>query len=64
MQPLALCALFHYDKLRAIGLGEVRDFAAKQNSESYLANEDLKGENSAEERAENEAGMEEMGRVY
>jgi phosphomethylpyrimidine synthase len=45
---------------------EVREFAAKQNSDpdSFLASEQLKGENSPEERAENEAGMEEMSRVY
>ncbi|MHA7819946.1 MAG: phosphomethylpyrimidine synthase ThiC [Erythrobacter sp.] len=45
---------------------EVREFAAKQNSDpdSFLASEQLKGENTPEERAENEAGMEEMSRVY
>ncbi|MEM7666382.1 MAG: phosphomethylpyrimidine synthase ThiC [Pseudomonadota bacterium] len=43
---------------------EVREFAAKQNSESYLASEDLKGEHSSAERAENEAGMEEMSELY
>ncbi|MDY7097966.1 MAG: phosphomethylpyrimidine synthase ThiC [Pseudomonadota bacterium] len=45
---------------------EVRDFAAKQNQDpdSFLASEKLKGENTAEERAENEAGMEEMAKLY
>jgi len=43
---------------------EVRDFAAKQNSDSYLAAEDLKGENSPEQRAQNEKGMETMSEVY
>ncbi len=45
---------------------EVREFAAKQNAgaESFLASEQLKGENTPEERAKNEAGMEEMSRVY
>jgi len=43
---------------------EVREFAAKQNSDSYLASEDLKGENSPQEREENRKGMEEMSRVY
>jgi phosphomethylpyrimidine synthase len=45
---------------------EVREFAAKQNQDtgSFLASEQLKGENTPEERAENEAGMEEMSRVY
>ena len=43
---------------------EVREFAAKQNSDSYLASEDLKGENSPEEREENRKGMEEMSKVY
>ncbi|MGB3808155.1 MAG: phosphomethylpyrimidine synthase ThiC, partial [Erythrobacter sp.] len=43
---------------------EVREFAAKQNSDSYLASEDLKGENSPAEREENRKGMEEMSRVY
>ncbi|MCD1623071.1 phosphomethylpyrimidine synthase ThiC [Citromicrobium bathyomarinum] len=43
---------------------EVREFAARQNSDSYLASEDLKGENSPEQRAENERGMETMSEVY
>ena len=43
---------------------EVRDFAARQNSESYLASEDLKGENTPQQRAENEKGMETMSEVY
>jgi len=43
---------------------EVRDFAAKQNSDSYLAGENLKGENTPQQRAENEKGMETMSEVY
>ncbi len=43
---------------------EVRDFAAKQNSDSYLASENIKRETSAEEAAEAEKGMEEMSEVY
>ena len=43
---------------------EVREFAARQNSDSYLASEDLKGENSPDQRAENERGMETMSEVY
>ncbi|WP_375289291.1 phosphomethylpyrimidine synthase ThiC [Qipengyuania sp.] len=43
---------------------EVRDFAAKQNSDSYLASENIKRETSAEEAEEAEKGMEEMSRVY
>ncbi|MXO85922.1 phosphomethylpyrimidine synthase ThiC [Altererythrobacter aurantiacus] len=43
---------------------EVRDFAAKQNSDSYLATEDLKGENSPQEREANREGMEEMSKLY
>ncbi|MEL7686899.1 phosphomethylpyrimidine synthase ThiC [Citromicrobium bathyomarinum] len=43
---------------------EVREFAARQNSDSYLASEDLKGENSPDQRAENEKGMETMSEVY
>ena len=43
---------------------EVRDFAAKQNSDSYLASENIKRETSAEEAEEAREGMEEMSRVY
>ncbi|WP_417320853.1 phosphomethylpyrimidine synthase ThiC [Erythrobacter aureus] len=43
---------------------EVREFAAKQNSDSYLASENIKRETSAEEAAEAEKGMEEMSEVY
>ena len=43
---------------------EVREFAARQNSDSYLASEELKGENSPDQRAENEKGMETMSEVY
>ncbi|KPM14259.1 phosphomethylpyrimidine synthase ThiC [Citromicrobium sp. WPS32] len=43
---------------------EVREFAARQNSDSYLASESLKGENSPDQRAENEKGMETMSEVY
>ena len=42
----------------------VRDFAAKQNTDSYLATENIKRETSAEEAAEAEKGMEEMSEVY
>ena len=43
---------------------EVRDFAAKQNSDSYLASENIKRETSAEEAEEAQKGMEEMSEVY
>ncbi|KWV93737.1 phosphomethylpyrimidine synthase ThiC [Erythrobacter sp. AP23] len=43
---------------------EVRDFAAKQNSDSYLASENIKRETSAEEAEEAVKGMEEMSEVY
>ncbi len=43
---------------------EVRDFAAKQNSDSYLATENIKRETSPQEAAEAEKGMEEMSEVY
>jgi len=43
---------------------EVREFAARQNSDSYLASEDLKGENSPEEREENREGMERMSAKF
>ena len=43
---------------------EVREFAAKQNSDSYLASENIKRETSAEEAAEAEKGMEQMSEVY
>ena len=43
---------------------EVRDFAAKQNSDSYLATENIKRETSAEEAEEAREGMEEMSKVY
>jgi len=43
---------------------EVRDFAAKQNSDSYLANENIKRETSPQEAEEAEKGMEEMSEVY
>ena len=43
---------------------EVRDFAAKQNSDNNLATENIKRETSAEEAAEAEKGMEEMSEVY
>ena len=43
---------------------EVRDFAAKQNSDSYLASENVRAETSAEEAAEAREGMEEMSKVY
>ncbi|MEL7690671.1 phosphomethylpyrimidine synthase ThiC [Citromicrobium bathyomarinum] len=43
---------------------EVRDFAARQNSDSYLASENIRRETSAEEAEEAREGMEEMSRVY
>ena len=43
---------------------EVRDFAAKQNSDSYLASENIKRETSDEEAEEAREGMEEMSKVY
>ena len=42
----------------------MRDFAAKQNSDSYLASENIKRETSAEEAEEAEKGMEQMSEVY
>ena len=43
---------------------EVSDFAAKQNSDSYLASENLKRETSAEEAEVAREGMKDMSRVY
>jgi phosphomethylpyrimidine synthase len=43
---------------------EVRDFAAKQNSESYLASEKIKRENGEDEREVGQEGMEEMHEKY
>ncbi|MCF8883557.1 phosphomethylpyrimidine synthase ThiC [Erythrobacter sp. SN021] len=43
---------------------EVREFAAKQNSDSYLATENLRADTSAEEAEEAQKGMEEMSEVY
>ena len=43
---------------------EVREFAARQNSDSYLASENLRAETSAEEAEEARAGMEEMSERY
>ena len=42
----------------------VRDFAAKQNSDSYLASENINNNTSAEEAGEAREGMEEMSKVY
>jgi len=42
----------------------MREFAAKQNSDSYLANENIKRRTLAEEAEEAEKGMEEMSEVY
>lgn len=39
---------------------EVRDFAAKQNSDRYLATENINRETSPEEAEEAREGMEEM----
>ncbi|MDP4538699.1 phosphomethylpyrimidine synthase ThiC [Qipengyuania sp. DY56-A-20] len=43
---------------------EVRDFAARQNSDSYLAAENIRSETPPEARANAEEGMEEMSRRY
>ena len=43
---------------------EVREFAAKQNSESYLATENVAGETPDAAKANAEEGMEEMSRRY
>ena len=43
---------------------EVRDFAAKQNSNSYLATENIKRETSAAEAEEACEVMEEMSELY
>ncbi len=43
---------------------EVREFAAKQNSDSYLATENIKPETPDEAKANAEEGMEEMSRRY
>ncbi len=43
---------------------EVREFAARQNSESFLASENLKGETPPAERKSAEEGMEEMAEKY
>lgn len=40
------------------------DFAAKQNSDSYLASENIRREATAEARENAEEGMEEMSRRY
>ena len=43
---------------------EVREFAAKQNSESYLAAENIAPETPPKQREEAEEGMERMSEVY
>ena len=43
---------------------EGREFAAKRNSESYLAGENIKRETSAEGAEEAEKGMEKISEVY
>jgi phosphomethylpyrimidine synthase len=43
---------------------EVRDFAAKQNSDSYLATENIKRETSPAEAEEAREGMEKMSEKY
>ena len=43
---------------------EVREFAAKQNTDSYLASENIKSETPPEERLDAERGMERMSRLY
>ena len=42
---------------------EVRDFAAKQNWDSYLASENIKRETSPEEVEEASEGMEELSEL-
>ena len=42
----------------------MRDFAAKQNSDSYLASENIKRETPPEARESAEEGMEEMAEKY
>ena len=44
--------------------GTGRNFAAKQNSDSYLASENIKRESSAQEAEEAEKGMEKISEVY
>lgn len=43
---------------------EVREFAAKQNSDSYLASENIKRETGEDEREVAQEGMEEMAEKY
>ncbi|MBU1606762.1 MAG: phosphomethylpyrimidine synthase ThiC, partial [Alphaproteobacteria bacterium] len=43
---------------------EVRDFATRQNSDSYLAAENIRSETPPEARENAEEGMEEMSRRY
>ena len=43
---------------------EVRDFAAKQNSDSYLASENIKRETSPQEAEEAREGMSDMAELY
>ena len=43
---------------------EVREFAAKQNSDSYLASENIRSETPPAAREEAREGMEEMARLY
>ena len=43
---------------------EVRDFAAKQNSDSYLASENIKRETSPQEAEEAREGMSDMADLY
>ena len=42
----------------------MRDFAAKQNSDSYLASENIKRETSAAEAEEAREGMSDMAELY
>ena len=46
------------------GNKEASGFAAKQNSDSYFASENIKHETSAEEAEEAKKGMKEMSEVY
>ena len=52
--------IFHSIKITQ----EVRDFAAKQNSDSYLATENIKRETSPQEAEEAREGMSDMAELY
>ena len=62
--PMFIDAAAHFLGLQMKRFVAHPDFAAKQNSDSYLASENIKRETSAEEAEEAEKGMEEMSEVY